>query len=348
LALSAVDTPVRWAATAKLGAIANLDSTDINNSVASKAVSGDAMNSSINRGPKAIIQADGSRTIVAPVSVSVILSTYNSPQWLEKAVWGYATQTFTDFELVIADDGSTCETAQLVHRLRAETGLDMRHVWHDDLGFRKCTILNRALVAATGEYLVFSDGDCVPRRDFVETHVACAERNSFLSGGCVRLPLGISRQLTTDDVVNGRHFSPRWLLRQGVNPNLKLLKLMAKPALAIWLNRLTSTRPTWNGHNVSGWKSDLVAANGFDERMRYGGEDRELGERLVNAGVVPRQVRYTAICVHLEHRRDYVSESDLHRNREIRRETRRNRAVRTAYGIQPSSSEVATVRRRAS
>lgn len=94
--------------------------------------------------------------------VSVILSTYNAPEWLEKVVWGYSVQSRRDFDVLVADDGSTYETSLLVHRLRRQTGLNIHHVWHEDRGFRKCTILNRAIEAATGDYLIFSDGDCIP------------------------------------------------------------------------------------------------------------------------------------------------------------------------------------------
>ncbi len=108
--------------------------------------------------------------------ISVIISTYNHPQWLENVVWGYAVQTHRDFELVIADDGSTDETRLTIQRLRRETGLEIRHVWQEDRGFRKCSIMNRAILEATTEYLVFTDGDCIPRSDFLAQH--CAIRST--------------------------------------------------------------------------------------------------------------------------------------------------------------------------
>ena len=104
------------------------------------------------------------------MDVSVIVSTYNEPDWLEKAVWGWDAQSERGFELLVADDGSGPETAERIERLRAETGLTIRHVWQEDEGFRKSAILNRAIEAAEGDYLVFSDGDCIPRADFLATH----------------------------------------------------------------------------------------------------------------------------------------------------------------------------------
>ena len=99
------------------------------------------------------------------------------------------------------------------------------------------------------------------------------------------------------------------------------------------LNAITFTKPTWNGHNASGWKSDLLAVNGFNEEMQYGGEDRELGERLFNLGLKSKQIRYSAICVHLDHARGYVSEEVWKKNNDIRAFTKANKVIKTTSGI---------------
>jgi glycosyltransferase involved in cell wall biosynthesis len=266
--------------------------------------------------------------------VSVIISTYNQPEWLEKVIWGYAAQTFRDFELLIADDGSTQETALLICRLREMTGLPIRHVWHEDLGFRKCAILNRATVAAEGDYLVFSDGDCIPRCDFLAQHIALAEPGWFLSGGCVRLPRELSRRIAPADVVFQRATDPRWLRGNGLKWSRRLCMLSFGPRMARLLDAITTTRPTWNGCNCSTWTRHVLAVNGHDERMQYGGLDRELGERLINAGIRPKQVRHRAVCVHLDHDRHYACPQLIAFNKAIRQETRRTRAVWTSYGIE--------------
>ncbi len=264
--------------------------------------------------------------------VSAIVSTYNAPDWLEKALWGYAHQRHRDFELIVADDGSTDETARLLRGPSAR-GLPIRHVRQEDRGFRKSRILNKAVVAAQTDYLVFSDGDCVPRADFLAAHAALARPGRFLSGGYVKLPMSLSRAIVRDDVASGRAFSPLWLRARGVGLR-RLAKLAPPRAASAAADLLTPTRPTWNGHNASGWRRDIVAANGFDERMGYGGQDRELGERLENAGVRGLQVRHRAACVHLDHARGYANEESLVRNRRIRRATRSEGIVRTPFGIE--------------
>jgi len=266
------------------------------------------------------------------MKISVILSTYNAPQLLEKVLAGYARQTAAEFEIVIADDGSTDETRRMLEASGSRSRVPIRHVWHDDQGFRKCAILNRAIEAASGDYLVISDGDCVPWDDFVETHGRLARRGCFVSGGYCKLGFEASRALTADEVQRGRAGDVRWLLGQGPSP-WRLRRLLLPRGCGPWLDRLTPTRPTWNGHNASGWKSDLVRVNGFDERMGYGGEDREMGERLVNAGIRGIQARHRAICMHLWHERGYVRQDVLRRNLEIRRATADRRADFTPYGI---------------
>ena len=104
------------------------------------------------------------------MKLSVIITTYNSPEWLQKVLWGYQAQTFRDFEMIIADDGSKSETKDLIDKMRAEVSYPMQHIWHPDEGFRKCTILNKGIVAAKADYLVISDGDCIPRKDFLQVH----------------------------------------------------------------------------------------------------------------------------------------------------------------------------------
>lgn len=265
--------------------------------------------------------------------VSVIFSTYNSPRWLEKVLWGFDAQSFRDFEIVVADDGSGVETRQVLDAFRAGTDLEVRHVWQPDEGFRKCRVLNLAVLEARGEYLVFTDGDCIPRRDFLEAHVERALPGTFLSGGYTKLPLPASERITREDVRTGRAFELDWLRRQGLGWSVKNIKLAARGRGAALINALTPTRASWNGHNASTWAELVRRVNGFDERLHYGGEDREFGERLVNAGVRSRQIRYHAICVHLDHRRSYVRPELVARNREIRRETRRTRATAAKIGL---------------
>lgn len=268
-----------------------------------------------------------------PRFVSVILSTFNQVAWLEKSLAGFLRQCFRDFEIIIADDGSDHATADLIDRICGQTDLTIRHVWHEDDGFRKSQILNRATAVADGDYLVYSDGDCIPRDDFVGQHVNAAEIGRFCSGGYYKLPMDLSKRITIDDIAAGSCFRHRWLRNHGLPFSHRNLRLMRAGRTSRILNRLTTTRPTWNGNNSSGWKSDIIAAGGFDQRMRYGGQDRELGERLENAGIPGKHVRFQTLTLHLDHERGYANADDRRRNQEIRRQTRRSGRTRTDYGL---------------
>ncbi len=267
--------------------------------------------------------------------ITVVLTTYQQPEWLEKTLWGWARQRLRDFELIVADDGSTSETAAVIDGRRGG-GFDLRHVWQEDKGFRKCRVLNKAVAAASGDYIVFSDGDCVPRHDFLAVHATLARPGRFLSGGYVKLSAAASRRIDRASVDSGRAFSPRWLGRGAVPGAGRAAKLRTPRWVCRAADRLTTTRPTWNGHNASAWRRDVLAVNGFDERMGYGGLDRELGERLENLGVRGLQVRYRAVCLHLDHARSYADPAVLAQNRSIRRETRRNGTTWTPFGIAPA------------
>ena len=265
--------------------------------------------------------------------VAVILATYNQPRWLEKVLWGYAVQTHRDFTVVIADDGSGPETAEVIERVRRDAGLDIQHVWHEDRGFRKSEILNRAIVAANADYLIFSDGDCIPREDLVAVHVRFAAPGRFLSGGYLKLPAAVSERITIDDIRAGRVSDMSWLRAAGWNPGHRALRLTRSPALAALLDAITPTSPTWNGHNASTWRAAIVEANGFDLDMPYGGQDRALGERLVNLGLRGRQIRHRAPCMHLDHGRPYRDQAKIEANLAIRSRIKRNHETRARLGI---------------
>lgn len=265
--------------------------------------------------------------------VSVVISTYNSPVWLEKVLWGFECQTYRDFELVIADDGSGAETRETIEAFRRESGVDLIHVWHEDRGFQKSEILNKAIQASTTDYLIFTDGDCIPRKDFIAVHVKHAKPGYFLSGGYFMLPIETSQAITREDIQSGNAFKVSWLKKNGLAGTYKTLKLSSRGKLQKFLNFVTPTKATWNGHNSSGWKKDLLAVNGFNEEMQYGGQDRELGERMMNKGIRGRQIRYSAVCVHLDHKRGYKTVESIQKNRNIRRETKSMKKTWTDFGI---------------
>jgi GT2 family glycosyltransferase len=216
--------------------------------------------------------------MAAPVA-SIIIYTFNQADWLERCLWAYAQQDRLEFELVIADDGSDEGTTRRIDRLRPELPYVAKHVWQADRGGRRSRILNRAILLAVSDYLIFSQGDCVPRPGFVAQHLQLREAGRFLGGG------------------------------------------------------YAEGAPRWVGSNASAWKDDVLRVNGFDERLGQGDEDLEMSERLHNAGVRGKQIRYSALAVHHPPERDYVDEVGRAATRRIRERTRAERRSWTDHGI---------------
>lgn len=266
-------------------------------------------------------------------ALSVVVSTYNQPAWLALCLAGLACQTHLDFEVLIADDGSGPDTQRVVKDAVGCSRFRIRHIWHEDAGFRKCRILNAAMLQAEADYLVFMDGDCIPREDFLAVHAAARRPGRFLSGGYVKLPRSTSDCITLEAVTRGQCFDRRWLAAHDFPAAYRRIKLTRSRAVATLADACSPARASWNGHNASAWKRDLYRVNGFDERMAYGGEDRELGERLERAGVMGRRIRHRAPVLHLEHARGYVNAADRAVNDRVRADGAQRRTISTEFGL---------------
>lgn len=235
--------------------------------------------------------------------IAVIVTTYNRPDALAAVLEGYLAQTDREFEVLVADDGSTADTAAVVRHYQGLAAFPIRHIWQEDQGFRAAMARNRALAATTADYVVFTDGDCIPRTDFVARHRMLSEPGWFLSGNRVLLS-----QALTDEVLRrklpvhlwgwGAWLATRW--RGGIK---RLLPLVRLPDIK-WLRKLSPRR--WEGAktcNLSAWRRDMLAVNGLDESYTgWGLEDSDLVVRLIRAGVSSKSARFSAPVLHLWHR----------------------------------------------
>ena len=179
------------------------------------------------------------------MKVSVIITTFNSEEWLKKVLVGYSLQTAQDFEIVIADDGSTEKTKHVVESFQDKFKYPIIHVWQEDNGFRKSEILNKAILKANADYLLFTDGDCIPRNDFVTTHLKHQQKGYFLSGGYFKLPLSLSNLISEEDINNQNCFSIKWLVNNGLKANFKVSKLTKNTYFASFMNWITTTKKTF-------------------------------------------------------------------------------------------------------
>lgn len=270
------------------------------------------------------------------VRTEVIVSTYNNPMALNYVLLALASQRDADFSVCVADDGSGKLTHTLLESWSHRLGpIPLRHIWQPDDGFRKNTILNKAIKTSQADYLIFIDGDCIARQDFIACHMARRTEGAFLSGGMIRLPDRSTLALSEQGIVSGEVFRLNWIVAQiGLRKLSALLKAAVLPTMvARMLEWLTPVKHTWNGANSSAWRRDLIAVNGFDESLRYGAEDVEMGVRLNNHGIVGQHIRYSTCLLHIEHLRGYADANIVQRNKAYVREVRKSGIDWTANGI---------------
>lgn len=232
------------------------------------------------------------------MNVSLIILTYNWPGALEGMLRSVAAQTCLPYEVVVADDGSTAETATLIQRMAATYPVPLRHVWQEDHGFRAARARNRGIAASRGDYVILLDGDMLVHPDFIADHLMLAERGFFLQGGRIKATPEESQRL-----LNGGEpvFAPWSTANFDEFDGTRRLYAFRAALLARWKARSRNGGRVMSC-NMSFWRDDLLRVNGFDECMEgYGAEDRELAARLENAGLKRRPLKWAALAVHLWH-----------------------------------------------
>jgi len=265
------------------------------------------------------------------MKLAVIVTTYNRPDALRAVLDGYLAQDDPAFELIVADDGSAAETRELVEHYQARARIQLSHVWQPDQGFRAAAARNRALAATSADYVIFTDGDCVPVRGFVAAHRALMQRGYFLAANRVLLSEAFTRRVLAERIPIHQWDSSQWVrawLRRDVN---RLLPLFRLPDGAF-----RSRAPQrWEGVktcNLSAWRDDLVRVNGLDETYQgWGLEDSDLVIRLLHAGIRHRSARFAAPVFHLWHREN--DRSRLAENQRRLDELLRSDTVRAKLGL---------------
>jgi glycosyltransferase involved in cell wall biosynthesis len=243
-------------------------------------------------------------------TISLVITTYDRPDALEAVVEACFAQDDKDFEIIIADDGSTANTRQCVERLRERSPVPLAHVWQPHDGFRAAMVRNGGTLAARGDYIVFLDGDCIPQRDFIARHRALAAPGCLVSGSRVLLSQALTGRVLREriDLAGlGPLEKLRLRLRGDVN---KLPQLLLRwPDLGRVRRKFTWRRI--KGCNLGVWRADFERVNGFDESFEgWGHEDADLVVRLFHAGVRRKDGAFATEVFHLWHpeaQRDFES-----------------------------------------
>lgn len=266
-----------------------------------------------------------------PKLISVVVTTYNRPDALAATLHSLAAQGDRDFEVIVADDGSRDETAETIARLGAAFPVRLIHVWQPDDGFRAAAARNLAVAASGGDYLVFVDGDCVLRPDFVARHRALAEIGWFVAGNRVLLSEDFTRQALASGAELYRDGRMTWLGRRYAGAINRWLPLCFVAGHG-WRKRQPQR---WQGArtcNLALWRADFNTVNGFDEAFSgWGHEDADLAIRLLHAGVRRKDGRFATAVLHLWHREN--DRSNLAENERRLAEILAGNRVRAHEGI---------------
>ncbi len=268
--------------------------------------------------------------------ISLIISFYNKIELLKFIFAALERQTYRNFEVVIADDGSKPEVVAEIERIKLNYFFPIKHVWQEDDGWQKNKILNKAIVASEGEYLIFIDGDCIPHRRFIQEHIENRAENQAISGRRILLTEKISKALDLKKIQSGYFdFLVGFPLIfqtifEGKKTYMEDMIRIRNPFLRRLL--LKDRRRYLLGCNYSVWKSDLVKVNGFDERFVYPGmgEDTDLEERLARIGIFCISKKHLVTIFHVYH---VHFDTDYKPNRILFEENNFKKVIYTPFGI---------------
>jgi len=228
------------------------------------------------------------------LETTLIISTYNWPKALELVLLSLLKQSILPDEIIIADDGSTKETKQLIERYSNRFQFGIQHIWQADNGFQKTSILNKAVAKAKGDYIIQIDGDIVLHKHFIKDHNESAKQGVFIHGSRTFL----NKEITTNAIqASNINFS---IFKNGIKNRFNGLY---SPCLSKIISRKNNNLKGTRGCNFSFWKQDFITVNGYNEDMiGWGKEDTELSVRLINNNLQKHKLKCRAVCYHLHHK----------------------------------------------
>lgn len=247
--------------------------------------------------------------------ISLVISTYNRPSALNIVLQSVLLQEKYCDEIIIADDGSGDDTKSVINEFSSKFKNPVKHVWHEDNGYRLGEIRNKAIIESNGDYIVQIDGDCILHPMFIKDHVRFAKAGTFVFGTRTLLDRDFTDNLLDKKILSfplnaGRHLSKK--INSFHNNLLSRLLYIVQRGRKNYLYV--------KGCNMAFWKKDFLKVNGYNEDiLGWGKEDNELALRLLNMGLSIRAVKCSAIQYHLFH--EEINRCDLTRNEEILKQT---------------------------
>lgn len=254
---------------------------------------------------------------------ALVLSTYNWPQALELVLNSVLNQHQMPDEIVIADDGSNEETKDVIERYQKKSPVPLRHVWHEDKGFRKSAILNKAIAQTDKDYIIQVDGDCILHPAFVKDHLAAAEKGVFLYGSRVNIKEAFVSELF-DEKISAFSFFAKGIRNRTRNLHLPLLGKLYKSE-SVFSRK-------FRGCNTSYFRNDFIEVNGYNEAFEgWGREDSDLALRFLNLGLQMKRLRYRGILYHIHH--PIKSKANLTENDALEQQTIKEKKIISDKGV---------------
>lgn len=257
------------------------------------------------------------------MKVVIVITTYEWPEALYAVLNSLKSQRKYPEEVLIADDGSSSITRNLILDFQKELQIPVRHFWQEDNGFRKSTILNKTIASTDADYIIQIDGDCILHPYFIEDHLSLAKKKTFLYGSRVNIkPQAVKKVLLKND------FAFNW--------NSNDIRNKSRNLRIPFLQKLFQSKNKFSektrGCNLSYWREDFLAVNGYDEAIEgWGLEDSEFVLRMINFGISGRRLRYGGIVYHIPHKEK--SRASVERNLGIQKRTIVEKRVWCSDGV---------------
>ncbi|MET3112754.1 glycosyltransferase involved in cell wall biosynthesis [Pedobacter sp. CG_S7] len=248
--------------------------------------------------------------MLASTSISLVISTYNWPEALELVLKSILKLKVSPNEIIIADDGSDERTKLIIQSFKLKTPIPVIHFWQEDIGFRKTIVMNRAISAASGDYIVQIDGDIILHSNFIADHIQEAKMGYYIKGSRSMLSEKLTSKIVKTKNIN---ISP---MSSGVGSKINASYL---PIFSGFFKGDQLRSNNLRGCNFSFWKADFLAVNGYNNDLEgWGHEDIELAARLTNIGIKQRQLKLKAVCFHLYHKINSRHNEDINYKKYLR------------------------------
>jgi len=257
------------------------------------------------------------------MKTTLLISTYNWVEALELVLNSVLSQSRLPDEILIADDGSNDTTKSIIEEYRRKCKIPIKHIWQEDIGFRKAKILNKAIALTSSEYIIQVDGDCILHKNFIKNHMNEAQKGLYLYGSRVNI---------LPDFVDSIFLKKKIIFNFFSKEIKNRTRTLHIPFLSKFYKKTNRISNKFRGCNVSYWREDFISINGYNEDFEgWGREDSDLVIRLSNYGVKGKRIRYAAIVFHIYHKIN--SKQNLELNNKIQKKTIENKKVRISKGI---------------